>query len=89
MRSGSGIAGSCQGAPSSASVGGAITSGSSFAASAFDSGVTLSSSEIMPANRPLSQVRCSGVNGADSGISDGIGGRGAMLILPPPVRPWI
>jgi len=50
--------------------------------------VTLASSEIMPANRPFSQVRCSDVNGADSGISDGMGGRGVTLI-PAPAEPWI
>ena len=54
------------------------------AASAGDSGVTPPSSPNRPANRPLSQVRCSGVNGAFSGRKDGIGGRGVMLMPPPP-----
>ncbi len=32
------------------------------------------SSETSPAKKPLSQARCSAVNGAVSGTSDGIGG---------------
>ena len=38
-----------------------------------DSGVTAPSSEASPAKKPLSQVRCSVVNGALSGMSCGIG----------------
>ncbi len=41
-----------------------------------DSGVTPAVQRYSPANKPLSQARCSGVNGAFSGRNDGIGGRG-------------
>ena len=83
----------CQGAPPSSSSAGAalpasIRPGSNLAACSFDSGVTPSSSENRPANKPFNQVRCSTLNGADSGMKDGIGGRCVTLIRQRPARSW-
>ena len=52
-------------------------------------GVAGASSCKRPAKKPLSQVRCSGVNGADSGRISRIGGRGVDWFSPPPrARTW-
>ena len=81
MRSANGRVWSCQGAsPSSPSASGSFAAGNapdiSAADSAGDSGVTaLPSTEIRPAKKPLSQARCSGVNGALSGSSESGCGR--------------
>ena len=72
IRSVSGMVWSCQGAPSSSS---AAAPGISAADCSGVSAVTPNPSrDTSPAKKPLSQVRCSGVNGAVSGIRVGIGG---------------
>ena len=81
MRSASGMVGSCQVFAVLAVVERAARSGragdpaSERRGSAADSGVTPPSSDNSPAKKPLSQVRCSGVNGALSGMIVGMGGR--------------
>jgi hypothetical protein len=95
MRSAISIAGSCQGDPSSASpappraAAGASSPGIRAAASSAESGVAGASSCSRPAKKPLSQVRCSGLNGADSGRISRIGGRGVDWFIPRPrARTW-
>ena len=58
----------------------------SAAVSAADSALTPPSSDNSPAKKPLSQVRCSGVNGALSGMSVGIGGGAVWVIRPALLR---
>jgi len=55
------------------------------AASAAGSGLMPPSSDKSPAKKPLSQTRCSGVNGALSGMSVGIGGGAVWVIRRPAV----
>ena len=83
MRSASGMAGSCQGAPSSSSAAaGAEMSGISAAASPAERamGAGAVSVERMAAKKPFSHARCSAVKGALSGRTGTMGGRDWRLM---------